>query len=160
MAGLAAWLHANRREDKPAARPELFAGPQVSTADWTPVALPGNIAAPGLPASGAVWIRREVQVPAAAVGHGEAFKVLLGLVSGFEQAYWNGRKVAETPYTRYPGEGYVRYFAIPPEQVHVGANTLAVRIYAPASRPASPPRRSVLGRPGEPGRALAGQGGV
>lgn len=131
----AAWLRANQREDKPAPLPEPFAGPQVSTADWTSVLLPGKIAGPGLPAQGAVWIRREVQVPEAAVGHGEAFKVLLGLLTGFEQAYWNGKKVAETPYARYPGEGYVRYFAIPPDQLRVGANTLAVRIYAPALPP-------------------------
>jgi sialate O-acetylesterase len=56
-------------------------------------------------------------------------------VSGFEQAYWNGKKVSETPYSKYPGAGYVRYFAIPLERVRVGTNTLAVRIYAPTVPP-------------------------
>jgi sialate O-acetylesterase len=132
---LDAWLHTTQREDKPTPHPELFAGEKVSPTEWTSVNFPGKIAGAGLPSSGAVWLRKEVDVPEAAVGHGEAFKVLLGVVTGFEQAYWNGTKVSETPYSKYPGEGHVRYFEIPPDRVRVGTNTLAVRIYAPVAPP-------------------------
>jgi len=135
VSGFAAWLHANQREDRPWPHPDLFAGEHVSTTGWTSLMLPGKIAGSGLPANGTVWIRREVHVPAGAVGHGEAFKVLLGFVTGFEQVYWNGRKVAETPYQKFPGEGYARYFPLPAEQVQVGVNTLAVRIYSPTAPP-------------------------
>jgi sialate O-acetylesterase len=136
VTAFAAWLRANAREDRPTPNPELFAGEQVSTADWTPVTLPGPIAGRALPSHGAIWIRRQVDVPAAAFGHGQPFKVLLSFVTGFEQAYWNGKKISETPYPKYPGEGYARYFPIPTEQLRAGTNTLAVRIYAPVLPPA------------------------
>ena len=132
----AAWLSAQQREDRPAINPELFAREQVSTDAWTGVTLPGSLATNGLPAGGAVWIRKSISVPAGVVGHGQDFKVMLGYVAGFERVYWNGKLVCETPYQKYPGEGYARYFAIPPQLVRVGENTIAVRIYAPALPPA------------------------
>lgn len=132
---LTAWLHEHQREDKPATPPELFAGEQVSATGWTGVTLPGKIAISGRPACGAVWLRKQFQVPASVVGQGQAFKVMLGYVTGFERVYWNGKLVSETPYQKYPGEGYARYFAIPPALLRAGANTLAIRIYAPALPP-------------------------
>jgi sialate O-acetylesterase len=132
---LAAWLRANQREDRPAAKAERYAGESVSTAGWTAVSLPGKIAGAGLPASGAVWIRRTVSVPAAAIVHGLDFKVLLGQIAGFERVYWNGQMVHETPYQKYPGQGYACYFPVPPQLVRVGDNTIAVRIYAPSAEP-------------------------
>jgi len=50
---------------------------------------------------------------------------------GFERVYWNGELVSETPYQKYPGEGYNRYFPIPQGQVRIGRNTIALRIFAP-----------------------------
>ncbi len=44
--------------------------------------------------------------------------------------------VSETPYHKYPGVGYNRYFGIPAQQVRIGKNTIAIRIYAPTLSPA------------------------
>jgi sialate O-acetylesterase len=131
-----AWLKANKREDVLSSDPGPLMSELNVPSDWTRIALPGKIAAPGLPANGAFWIRREVDVPPGAVVAGQDFKVQLGYLEGFEKVYWNGRLVSETPYERYPGTGYSRYFGIPAEQVKTGKNTIAVRIYAPALSPA------------------------
>ena len=78
-----------------------------------------------------VWIRREVHVPAGAVGHGEAFKVLLGFVTGFEQVYWNGGRLQRLPIKNIPGKDTHDISRFPPNKLQVGVNTLAVRIYSP-----------------------------
>lgn len=139
----ATWLKAQEREDRPLKDVNPYVAEHVPAGGWTSVKLPGLIAGAGLPSNGAVWLRRQVDVPDAAVGHGQPFKILLGYLTGFEQVYWNGTKVSETPYPRYPGEGYVRYFEVPTAKVRIGANTLAVRIYAPTAAPAviTPPGR-------------------
>jgi len=130
-----AWLLDNERQDDHRPSPAAFAGEDVSTEDWTTVRLPGKIAGPGLPTQGVIWIRKQIDVPAEAIVPGWDFKILLGNIEGFEQVYWNGQKVSETPYERMPGAGYQRYFAIPREQMRTGRNTLAVRIFAPALPP-------------------------
>jgi sialate O-acetylesterase len=132
----AAWLKANQREDKPSPEAAVFAAAEVALSDWIRLKLPGPISATGLPANGAVWIRREVEVPPGAVRPGQDFKVLVGQLEGFERVYWNGSVVSETPYAKYPGVGYPRYFGIPSAQVKIGKNTIAIRIYAPVRSPA------------------------
>jgi sialate O-acetylesterase len=131
----AQWLKAHGREDKAALNLDDFAGAQSSTHDWSPVSLPGKIFADGLPATGAVWLRRNIEIPESALLPGLEFKVLLGRMDGFEQVYWNGKKVSETTYAKLPGSNYTRYFSIPADLVKPGANTLAVRIYSPALPP-------------------------
>jgi sialate O-acetylesterase len=133
----AAWLRTNSREDHPCPDPASFASPSTDTSGWERVKLPGPISSTS--ATGVVWIRKEIEVPAGVVGNGQDFKVSLGRLEGFEQVYWNGTKVSETPYQKYPGEGYTRYFAIPNQHLHAGRNTIAVRIFAPAI----PPRTAI-----------------
>ncbi len=129
------WLKSNDRLDKPRPDVESFAGEKVATEDWVRLKLPGKIAAAGLPPTGVIWIRRDVQVPPGAVVAGQEFKIFIGQLDGFEQVYWNGKMVSETPYEKYPGLGYNRYFGVPPESVRVGTNTIALRIYAPVVTP-------------------------
>ncbi len=125
----AVWLETNGRKDRPSANPAGF----LSSGDWSTIRLPGKISE--RPVTGAVWIRKEIEVPAEALTSGQAFKVLLGDIEGFEQVYWNGTKVSETSYQSYPGAGYPRYFPVPPNLLHEGNNTIAVRIFAPALPP-------------------------
>jgi sialate O-acetylesterase len=127
----AAWLKANRRQDKPCPDPDSFAAEKVVTADWVPLKLPGKISAPGLATNGAIWIRKQIELPAGAISPGQDFKVNLGHLEGFEEVYWNGKKVWETPYEKYPGVGYSSYFPLPKGGIKVGRNTIAVRIYSP-----------------------------
>ena len=126
------WLKANRRTDTPPKDISAYTGELTSTRDWRPVNLPGLIA----DHPGVFWIRREVDVTAKEAQASLEFKVLIGVLEGFEQVYWNGVKVSETTFRSYPGEGYARYFPIPRNLIHDGANTLALRVYAPGPPPA------------------------
>lgn len=128
------WLQATGREDRPCPDPARFAADKLSDDEgWTRIELPGKLS--DRPISGAVWIRKEIEVPEIAIKTGRDFKVLLGDIEGFEQVYWNGTKVSETTYKTYPGLGYPRYFAIPQKLMRAGMNTIAVRVFAPAAAP-------------------------
>jgi sialate O-acetylesterase len=130
VAAFAEWLKANGREDKPAAAPEVFAGMEVSKEGWIPVTLPSKPGGKDSLGNGAIWIRKEVDVPASVVG--KEIKINLGDVKGFDRAYWNGQKIFETTYQTYPGAGFRSYFPIPVNLLKKGVNVLAVRIYSPA----------------------------
>jgi sialate O-acetylesterase len=133
MKSFGEWLTAHSREDKPCAHPEAYAGENVSTADWTPVNLPGKVAGANLPSNGVVWIRKEIDVPAAV--EGTVIKIMLGRMTAFEDAYWNGKKIFEMSYRRLPGAGYVHYFPIPVPDLHAGKAVLAIRLCAPVLPP-------------------------
>jgi sialate O-acetylesterase len=89
---------------------------------------------PGFSGNGAVWIRRDIELPAGISV--PVLKIGLGRITGFQTVYWNGAPVVETDPRRYPGAGAVTYFGINPGQIKPGKNRLAVRIFAP-DQPAS-----------------------
>ena len=123
------WLEVNKREDRPAGDSAIYTEELSDTKAWTPIQLPGVLSeTPGI-----FWIRKDIDVPAEAASPNQEFKVMLGRLNGFEQVYWNGVKVSETPYWKFPGQGYARYFPIPPNLVRPGKNTLALRVYAPGT---------------------------
>jgi len=127
------WLKANGREDRPCPDPRKFTDDAVSTGDWTPIQLPGPIVGANLPANGAIWIRKEIEVPASV--EGLVIKLSLGNLTAFEETYWNGEKIFEMPYTKFPGEGYAHYFAIPQRLVRPGKAVIAIRLFAPVAAP-------------------------
>jgi sialate O-acetylesterase len=122
-----AWLKTHAREDKPCADVAVFASELAQLADWAPIAMPGK-----LPGNGALWLRKDIDVPQSALQPGLDFKIMLGRMEGFERVYWNGALVSETTIAKLPGSNYPRYFQIPHERLKLGRNVLAVRIYAPA----------------------------
>jgi sialate O-acetylesterase len=127
-ADFAAWIRSTGREDKPADAAPFLA----ETAEgWTPVTLPGKISAPGLPEYGAVWLRREVDVPAAAIAQG--LNVLLGDVKGFESVFWNGKKISETTLEKVTGEGMPRLCHVTAALIKPGKNILTLRVFSPAA---------------------------
>ncbi|EIP96784.1 protein of unknown function (DUF303) [Opitutaceae bacterium TAV1] len=129
-----AWLKETKREDPDSPHPELFAGTEVATTDWTPVRLPGAVSGKGLPATGVIWIRREVNISSDIVKSGQ-IKMMLGRFEGFDATWWNGEKIAETSWRNYPGDHHQRYFTIPRHLVKEGRNVIAVRLFAPIRRP-------------------------
>ncbi|MCU1236400.1 MAG: acetylesterase [Candidatus Solibacter sp.] len=133
VAAYAAWLEAFGRKDRPNPEPARFAGENIATEGWSTVQLPGRLFE--RPVTGAFWIRKVIDVPERALTTGQPFKVLLGDIEGFDEVYWNGEKVSETSYEKYPGLGYPRYFPVPDRLLKAGKNTIAVRIFAPASSP-------------------------
>ena len=129
----AAWLKATAREDRPIAS-EAFLAEAPSSDGWTPITLPGKIAAPGLPAHGVIWLRREVEVTGPNMP--PSLNLLFGELTGFEKVYWNGKKISETTPEKFTGEGMPRLCGIPAPLIKPGKNVLAIRVYAPAESPA------------------------
>jgi sialate O-acetylesterase len=127
-----AWTKENRREDKPCADAAAYTGPEVSSDGWVAVKLPGAVTAPGLPQAGAVWLRKEIDLPA-----DPAKRVPLSLpINGFDSVYWNGRLLKQTTFRDFEGLGFVRRrgpFNVEPEDIKVGKNILAIRLYEPIS---------------------------
>ncbi|CAN5341769.1 sialate O-acetylesterase [soil metagenome] len=120
------WANKNAREDKPT-DPAGFAETAVSTEDWTPVTIPGKMAAASLPASGSIWLRRTVNVPKVAAG--KPGTITMGLVHDFLTISWNGMKVASTDPGHPPTSGIYK-FPLPGENIKEGDNTLALRVFS------------------------------
>ena len=130
--GMGAWTKENGREDKPCADAAAYTGPDVSPDGWVAVKLPGEVVAPGLPQAGAVWLRKEINVPSAPT---EKFPLSLP-IDGFDSVYWNGKLLKQTTIQDFDGLGSVRRrgpFDLLPEDVKVGKNILAIRLYEPIS---------------------------
>jgi len=142
VSAFAEWLKAHGREDKPSAG--VPKGPFTTENGWSPVMLPSKPGKETL-GCGAFWIHKEVNLPASAVG--QPFRINLGDVRGFDSVYLNGEKIAGTSYETYPGFGFRRYYPIPMERQKEGANSIDIRIYAPAEGAAllSAPAQFYLG---------------
>lgn len=124
------WVKANKREDKPLADVSQYAGEQVQASKWVKVEIPGTVSAAGLPESGIVWIRREINVPAPS---GANLPLILP-IDGFDTVYWNGTQLAQTSFDRYAGKGSIRRFgkySVPAKLVKEGRNVIAIRLYQP-----------------------------
>jgi sialate O-acetylesterase len=86
-----------------------------SLTGWKKGRLPGTFASMGLPASGAIWFRRSVELPPNIGKEGGSFS--LGPISDFDTAYLNGKPLGEsTPGTPGAFATARRYF-IQPETV-------------------------------------------
>lgn len=126
-----AWLRETGREDRPVDDAAVYAGPDIATADWIPVTIPGEVRAAGLPENGAVWLRKEISIASAPTTN---FGLALP-IDGFESVYWNGKLLQSTDYKTFPGLGHMRRrgpLNIPISDVKVGKNVLAIRLFEPA----------------------------
>lgn len=129
------WAAQYQREDKSTGDSARFAAPDVSTSDWKTVNLPGTLANAGLPDSGVVWLRREVDVPPARAN--TYLPLLLGTLHDFETIYWNGKQIGETTAASStssnpdPTATMNRRYNVLENLVKPGANTLAIRLFSP-----------------------------
>jgi len=126
---LGAWISENGREDKPAGEVASYVNGNVPAEGWVPVKIPGEVIAPGLPRAGAVWLRKEIDIPKTGAN------LSLSLpIDGFDSVYWNGRLLKQTTWQDFPGTGYVRRYGpydIPSGEIRQGKNILAIRLYEP-----------------------------
>jgi sialate O-acetylesterase len=124
---VAEWISFHQRHDQSLNNvPDYTSGP---TDGWTAVKLPGKLIGPGLPSSGVIWVRREVEVPKAA--EGKNAKLEFVLPDAFDSVYWNGKKIREYSLAEYPGIG--RTVTIPASEIRAGKASLAIRVYAPSA---------------------------
>jgi sialate O-acetylesterase len=104
-----------------------YAKPELRDRTWPKMQLPQPWENAGLAIDGAVWFRREVEIPAAWAGGDLA--LALGAIDDFDVTYWNGERVgaigAETPeYWAAP-----RRYTVPARLVKPGRNVIAVRVF-------------------------------
>jgi len=125
---LAAWIHQNLYED-PGNKGEAlgYAESQTNTSDWQNMNLPQYIETAGLKIDGAVWFRKEIEIPQAWAG--KALELNLAAIDDYDTTYFNGKRVggigAETPNSY----SIPREYQIPGELVKAGRNVIAVRVF-------------------------------
>ena len=102
-----------------------WAKPELDVSDWKDFKAPGNIEAQGMDIDGAIWFRKEVDIPVAWAGHN--LSIMLGPISDNDIVYMNGEKVGATENNWR--EWVFRSYTIPAKGVKAGRNVIAVRIF-------------------------------
>ena len=123
-----AWADKYSRRDQVAANVASYAAVSVGTEGWKPVTMPGTVEK----MAGAVWLRREVDIPA--VETGWTLKLDLGRLDDFDVVYWNGERLAGTTY-RDAGSVDARSYTVPVGKVNAGKNVIAIRLFSPRGAP-------------------------
>ena len=104
-----------------------YANVAFNAADWKKMNLPQYIETAGLNIDGAVWFRKEVDLPAGWAG--KDLVLNLTAIDDYDTTYFNGTSVGgigkETP------NSYMtpRRYAIPASLVRAGRNVIAVRVF-------------------------------
>jgi len=125
---LAAWIHQNLYEDGGNKGEALgYADSKTNSSDWQTMNLPQFFETAGLKIDGAVWFRKEIEVPQAWAG--QALELNLAAIDDYDTTYFNGKRVggigAETPNSY----SVPRQYQIPGELVKAGRNVIAVRVF-------------------------------
>lgn len=106
-----------------------WAGPDFADASWTRMRIPGDWIKQEIAVNGAVWARREVELPASWAGKDVFLR--LGGVDKQDTTYFNGVVVGrtgkdfETEHWNIP-----RAYRVPGALVKAGRNVVAVRAYS------------------------------
>ncbi|MDX2301808.1 MAG: sialate O-acetylesterase [Microscillaceae bacterium] len=96
--------------------------PELHTAHWETMIVPGYWAeTPYGTINGAVWFRKEINIPASMVG--QTAKLNLGRIVDADSVFVNGQFVGTTSY-QYPP----RWYEIPASVLKEGKNTISIRI--------------------------------
>ncbi len=123
------WLQKNNREDVPVKDSSLYAGMDISTKAWKAIELPGVIQGDGLPETGAVWVRKIIDLDPVP----ESLSLRLAL-DGFDSVYWNGELLRQVTYKDASRIGTLRRgvdYHLASEHLHKGKNVLAIRFFEP-----------------------------
>ena len=112
------------RENDPGSRPDApWSAPNLDTADWKPMDLPGNWETRGLPDfDGIAWFRREVVLPEA--WDGQAVELRLGAIDDRDTTYLNGVEVGHKD--QY---NLLRNYSVRDRVARAGRNVIAVRVF-------------------------------
>lgn len=122
------WLEAHHRTDSPTPNPDDFAGLDAPTEGWSTVEIPGEIQGVGLPKTGVIWLRKDLDL------EGKQPIAFDFKIDGIESIYWNGELIESTPIERFSGIGGRRggdSLRIPVSKIRQGKNVLAIRFFQP-----------------------------
>jgi len=125
---LAEWSQRNLYQDEGNKGEALgYAASQTNTADWPTMNLPQYFETAGLKMDGAIWFRKEIEIPQSWAGR--SLELNLAAIDDFDTTYFNGTKVggigSETPNSY----NVPRHYKIPAELVRAGKNVIAVRVF-------------------------------
>jgi sialate O-acetylesterase len=115
------WLETTGRKDR------TFSGVPSSADGWKPAVIPGKLGE-----SGAIWLRRTIQVPPEQAGKNQSI-ALSEWMRGTDQVYWNGTLVSSTSLEQSAKNRGDRRHTIPAAQVTAGEAVIAVRIFDASS---------------------------
>ena len=104
-----------------------YADPAREFADWKRMRVPQAWESAGLDVDGAVWFRREVDVPAAWAGHDLTLQ--LGAIDDFDTTYFDGVRVGSTGEETPNSWTVARRYRVPGSLVRAGRNVIAVRVF-------------------------------
>ena len=122
------WEKRYQREDKTGIDPKTFLAEGAPATDWKKIVLPARFAAVGLPSSGAIWLRKTVQITPDMIGHNVT--LLLGVISGLDTAYFNGKQIGQTTIESPGSVSRLRLYSIPSSQLSVGPATITLRVFS------------------------------
>ena len=104
-----------------------YADPAASTTGWSRMDLPKQFETAGLLIDGAVWFRKEIELPASWAG--KALVLKLPPIDDLDVTYFNGTKIGATG--RETPNSYMvpRKYVVPGSLVKSGRNVIAVRVF-------------------------------
>ena len=104
-----------------------FADPAHDHSAWQRMSLPQQWENAGLKVDGAIWFRREVNVPAQLAGR--ALVLSLGAIDDHDTTYFNGERVGATGVETPNAYAAPRRYRVPGRLVRAGRNVVAVRVF-------------------------------
>jgi sialate O-acetylesterase len=104
-----------------------YADPKTTLTDWSKMDLPKQFETAGLMIDGAVWFRRDVDLPAS--WGGKDLVVNLPPVDDYDTTYFNGTKIGSTGRETPNSYSVPRKYTVPGSLVHAGRNVIAVRVF-------------------------------
>jgi sialate O-acetylesterase len=104
-----------------------LADPAFNATDWKQMNLPQFFETAGLVIDGAVWFRKEVDVPSA--WSGKELALDFPAIDDFDNTYFNGTRVGATGNETPNSYAVPRRYTVPGSLVHAGRNVIAVRVF-------------------------------
>ena len=104
-----------------------YAAPNVAADGWAKMELPKQLEAAGLVIDGAVWFRKELQLPESWAG--KDLVLNLPAIDDFDVTYFNGTKIGSTGKETPNSYNVLRKYAVPSSLVRAGSNVIAVRVF-------------------------------
>lgn len=104
-----------------------YADPKAATADWSKMDLPKQFETAGLLIDGAVWFRKELELPASWAG--KDLVVNLPPIDDQDTTYFNGTKVGAIGRETLNSYMVPRKYVVPGSLVRAGRNVIAVRVF-------------------------------
>ncbi|OGS28167.1 MAG: hypothetical protein A2297_09450 [Elusimicrobia bacterium RIFOXYB2_FULL_48_7] len=104
-----------------------YASPDFDDTSWQLMEMPSYWEDNGHDIDGAVWFRREIDIPEAMAG--KELRLGLGAVDDFDTTYFNGVEVGATGRETPNWYEFQRDYKVPVELVKPGKNVIAVRVF-------------------------------